>query len=283
MKRAWILIAALFALVIVGVNVALAVLNESGGVVTGPDGSAQVTTEHGFAAWRALLDASGHQTRLLGRGLAGATEVSTIVVASPSDSPDITDRDLARLTRFVDDGGTLVWVGDLPTTSDDWWADSADYIDRTLTQGVNIGEASSFTSNGVVRHLSNFTQFDNKHLSKDNNALGAINIVASGDVGFVEEQFGLVKSEATGFDALPRGWIAAFLGMLAAVIIGVAATGRSLGDPDADDATRPPSRSLHVEALASQIRPQLRRGAPAPIPQSGATNTDSTLPTKEHA
>ncbi len=287
MKRTWMLIAIAFAVVVVGVNIALSVLNRSGGVVTGPDGSAAVTTEGGYAGFRSLLDESGHETRLLGEGLAGIENMSTVVVVSTSPNTLTNPDDLDRLGQFVDDGGTMVWIGPLETGEAMDWTGWGDFTDRELTADIVIDESSPFSGEGTIRHLASIEPFMNMNLARGDHALAALRIVDAGDVGFVETQFGLTKSEATGFDALPKGWIAAFLGLLGATLIGISASGRSLGEPDADDAPRPPSRAVHVDALAAQIRPIMRReripiAPPAPAPSaSPASNDLSAFSTKE--
>lgn len=283
MRRAWLLIAVAFAVLVVGVNIALSILNRSGGVVTGPNASAAVTTEGGYAAFRTLLQDSGHDTRLLGEGLEGIGSTSTVVVVSTDVNAVTNERDLDRLEDFVDRGGALVWIGNFRTDAPIPWVTARDFVERELTADITIEESTGFFGQGTIRHLDSIEPFMNTNLARGDHALAALRIVEPGDVGFVESQFGRSQSEETGLAALPKGWIAAFLGLVAAALVGISASGRSLGEPDSDDAPRPPSRAVHVDALAAQIRPIFRRqgvGAAAPPPPRNEVSAFSTKETQ---
>ncbi len=241
MKRGWWLTVVGVIAVILGVNIALAFANRDGGVVTGPAGSAAVTSPDGLAAWRTLLDRTDHDTRLLGRGLSGIEEQTTVVVNLPPYTPEaLSPSDLDRIAEFVDDGGHVVVFGEV--------------------------DIETNTFEGSVEYFADATRFDNDHLADGSNAADSLDLIRGSRVGFVEAQFGLGASEKQGLDTLPNGWVPASIAIIFVIVIGVASSGRALGAPDELDRPRPPARSLHVDALAGQIRKRLRQGTPAVLP-----------------
>ncbi len=140
MKRSWMWIAIAVGVFVIGANVLLAMTSAQGGVVTGPAGSARVTTEWGLAAWRSLLEHDGHSTRVIGADQSGLDDVATLVVVNQphvggkfeypfvvSTEDDSVDAD--PLDAFIRNGGNLVWFGAPPTTPSGipWWAEGVEW------------------------------------------------------------------------------------------------------------------------------------------------------------
>ena len=286
---------------VVGLNVAVKVVESVFPAPGGPSASAYGTREDGAAAYAELLRRAGHEVervRERPRDVDLDPAATTVVLLDPGI---VEDADVDALRTFVERGGRLLasgpgfgWLGRLLQPAPDWQAAPAAEI-GTLAPLPELAEVHEFAGSGVgswadagasLPLLGNeeasvlsvatigggraFLLADTGPLTNagldlaDNAALGlALAGESSRRVAFLERYHGY--GAASGFDAIPNSWLVTLGGMLAAALAFMVARGRRLGPAEETARQLAPARALYVESLGA-ILARTRRPAEASAP-----------------
>ena len=272
---------------VVGLNVAVKMVELAYPEPGGPSASAYGTRDEGVAAYAELLRRTGHEVarvRDRPRELALEPTRTTIVLLDPG----VVEReDADALRSFVERGGRLVasgpgfgWLGRLVRPAPQWRpgpvedigtlapfgelagvdeiaaAESGSWGDAGATLPV-LGDAKGSLltvgaiGRGRVLLLADGSPLANGALDLADNAALGLALVGepSRQVAFLERYHGY--GAASGFAAIPRGWLVTLAGMLVAALAFMVARGRRLGPAEETARTLAPARALYVESLGA--------------------------------
>jgi hypothetical protein len=285
---------------IVAVNVGLAFVRSlTGGTPGGPPSSSYSTGPSGAAAYAALLTRAGHRVERLRRSVSRATldPGETLLLLDPGY---VSPEEARKLGRFVDDGGRLVisgsaagWLDRIVARPPEWSPDEvrspevlAPVPELAGVRRVSTAGRGAWTGGGAlpalgsgkrallavaddtgrVLLLADPSPLQNRLLDDEDNA--RLGLALAGPAGrpvlFLESFHGY--GEATGLNAVPGRWWAAFGLVLAAAIVLMLARGRRLGPPQAPERDLPPPRRVYVESLGGVLaRIRRRQQAVAPV------------------
>jgi len=269
---------------LIAANLVLERIDELTGSPGGPTSSSYATGQDGLAAYADLLRRTGHRiTRLRVPPGEGTGDLSaTLVVLDP---PFLESDDRRALRRFVEDGGRLiagganpVWIQSLLDDPPAWsgagagraapiapvpevagledvraagkgsWEDAGGSLpvlaggERTLLTVADVGR-------GRVLLVADSSILQNRLLAEGDNA--ALGLALAGGperpVKFAESVHGF--GEASGIDAIPRGWLWTLGGLVLAALVWMLARGRRLGPPERERRVLAPPRRAFVESL----------------------------------
>jgi Domain of unknown function (DUF4350) len=290
-RAGWARVALVSAGVVVGLNLALALVDALLPSPSGPRSSSYATSPNGFAAMADLLGQAGHRIHRV-RELPGKARLDphgTVVLLDP----DVIRVDEARALRsFVRQGGRLVAGGRDP---DDWmptllgsdpeWAEHAHHAwqvaapvpavsgvehVRSAAEGawrdpgaglVLLGERggrslllSAGLGSGQMFLLADASPLQNRLLQRADNGALALGLAGqpARPVQFVEAVHGY--GHARGLSALPARWKLALVGLGLAALLFLVAHARRLGAPDPPERELPPPRRDYVDALAEALQ-----------------------------
>jgi hypothetical protein len=268
--------------------IALAVLGGFSAQPGGPASSSYATGDSGVAAWATLLGRTGRPVSQLRASLSGArfSAQETIVLLEPDA---LLHSEGARLIAFVRAGGRLVYgssqprrtlpallyespvwrsggrsnyfgqarggtdaagVGEVRTAGEGRWTSFGGYEAQLRTADGAALLVQRRIGRGTIELLADVSPLQNRLLSTADNAQLALDIL--GPPGrlavFVESVHGY--GDSRGLAALPVRWRLAFLGLVLAGLLWIAARARRLGPAEQSLEVSPPARSAYADAIA---------------------------------
>jgi hypothetical protein len=285
---------------IVALNLVLAFVRSlTGGTPGGPPSSSYATGPSGVAAYAELLERSGHRVSRL-RGPVAEADLDSAETLLLLDPGFVGRDDADALRRFVDDGGRLLvsgatdsWLGHLVAHAPDWSPDALRSpallapvpelaaVRKVTTAGrgawsgggalpvLGEGERALLSvagDDGRLLLLADTSPLQNRLLDDADNA--RLGLALAGPVGrpvrFLESFHGY--GQATGLEAVPGRWWAAFALAFTAAIVLMLARGRRLGPAQLPARDLPPPRRVYVESLGGVLaRVRRKEGAIAPV------------------
>jgi hypothetical protein len=288
------------AVAIVALNVLLAFVRSlTGGTPGGPPSSSYATGPAGVAAYAELLERSGRRVSRLRRAVSESTldTGETLLLLDPGY---VGKDDADALRRFVDDGGRLLvsgatdsWLDRLVDRPPDWSPDEITSpaplapvpelagVRKVTTAGrgawtgggalpvLGTGERALLDvagDGGRLLLLANTSPLQNRLLDEADNARLGLALAGSAGrpVRFLESFHGY--GEATGLEAVPNRWWAAFALVFAAAVVLMLARGRRLGPAQLPTRDLPPPRRAYVESLGGVLaRIRRKEEALAPV------------------